>query len=356
MDEIARIKNAVNLANLAESLGVKRKGRGWLCPFHDDVNPSLSLKGGRFKCFACGARGDAFDMVCRLRSCNFRRATVYVAAFAGIPLHSRARERAKPLQHSVIPPATLPPPALPEPTTPRSRAASALSGLARGLRLTTSTPASHSAYAYLRRRGISAGTACAAGVAYLSPGQYSAASRYLLDRATLGDLQALGLFNDKGNLRLYRHRLLFPLWLEDEAYGILARNHDWRSAKDGPKELLIGSAPLPFNCEALADAGGEVFLCEGAIDTLSLLEVGLSAVGVPGAASFKPEWVPLFDTIEVVVAFDADEAGRRGVEQVARLFTAAGRPAPKVLELPDGVKDVNEWLVQPGKCRGSNRS
>jgi hypothetical protein len=44
---------------------VSRRNKA-LCPFHDDRHPSLSFKGGRFKCFACGAGGDVIDLVGRL--------------------------------------------------------------------------------------------------------------------------------------------------------------------------------------------------------------------------------------------------------------------------------------------------
>ena len=36
-----------------------------VCPFHNDMNPSMSvnLETGRFFCFGCGAYGNAFDFV-----------------------------------------------------------------------------------------------------------------------------------------------------------------------------------------------------------------------------------------------------------------------------------------------------
>lgn len=37
-----------------------------LCPFHADRHPSMSFKDGRFRCWACGASGDAVDLVSRL--------------------------------------------------------------------------------------------------------------------------------------------------------------------------------------------------------------------------------------------------------------------------------------------------
>ncbi len=55
----------------------------WSCPFHDDPNPSLCVQpgGNRYRCFGCGASGDAIEFVRRLNpSMSFREA---LAAIGG---------------------------------------------------------------------------------------------------------------------------------------------------------------------------------------------------------------------------------------------------------------------------------
>jgi hypothetical protein len=57
-------------ALITQHLG-ERKGRArkWLCPFHDDKNtPNLGVTptGKRFKCFTCGASGDAIDFLSQI--------------------------------------------------------------------------------------------------------------------------------------------------------------------------------------------------------------------------------------------------------------------------------------------------
>jgi hypothetical protein len=48
-----------------------------LCPFHDDKNPSLSVyldtedKKGRYKCWSCGASGDAIDFLMELLEISY---------------------------------------------------------------------------------------------------------------------------------------------------------------------------------------------------------------------------------------------------------------------------------------------
>lgn len=64
---------------LARSLGPppgRRGGRGawWRCPFHPDRNPSLTVKGGRWHCFGCGAGGDAPAFVMRHAGLTFPEA------------------------------------------------------------------------------------------------------------------------------------------------------------------------------------------------------------------------------------------------------------------------------------------
>ena len=67
MIEQAKIEaaKAVSLVDLvrAKGIAVKKHGENYLarCPFHNDRNPSLSIdtRTNLFKCFGCGAAGDA---------------------------------------------------------------------------------------------------------------------------------------------------------------------------------------------------------------------------------------------------------------------------------------------------------
>lgn len=62
-------KGCVDIVDVAEHYGIKvNRHKKALCPFHDDHNPSLSFKGGRFTCFSCGASGDVIDLVGRLHN------------------------------------------------------------------------------------------------------------------------------------------------------------------------------------------------------------------------------------------------------------------------------------------------
>ncbi|WP_368264452.1 CHC2 zinc finger domain-containing protein, partial [Intestinimonas butyriciproducens] len=46
----------------ARYYGLTFDRKGWaVCPFHQDKHPSMSFRGGRFRCWACNASGDSID-------------------------------------------------------------------------------------------------------------------------------------------------------------------------------------------------------------------------------------------------------------------------------------------------------
>ena len=61
------VKDSVDIIDAAGRYGIDvNRHKKALCPFHSDSHPSLSFKGQRFTCFACGASGDVIDLVGRL--------------------------------------------------------------------------------------------------------------------------------------------------------------------------------------------------------------------------------------------------------------------------------------------------
>ena len=46
----------------------------YLCPFHNDHHPSLSVKGTHWRCWSCGEKGDVFDFVQKYFGIGFREA------------------------------------------------------------------------------------------------------------------------------------------------------------------------------------------------------------------------------------------------------------------------------------------
>ncbi|MGB8168118.1 MAG: CHC2 zinc finger domain-containing protein [Chthoniobacteraceae bacterium] len=94
-DFILRVLDSTDLVALVRGyVKLDRKGDRWvgLCPFHDEKTPSFGVreKGeGRariWKCFGCGAGGDALRFLRQIENISFPEATRRLAAKAGLEL------------------------------------------------------------------------------------------------------------------------------------------------------------------------------------------------------------------------------------------------------------------------------
>lgn len=198
----------------------------------------------------------------------------------------------------------------------------------------------HKAAAWLEEeKGLTFETQARAGLCYLD---WQAAAVGMKQRFDNAVLEGLGLLLD-GELVFKNHRLLFPFRLGGDVVFVQGRNGS--KAKNG-RFFSPGSPPYPYNADDLELArqtGGAVFICEGATDTLTLVQSGRLAVGIVGTQGFKTPWAKLFAGLEVYLAFDGDDAGRRAARVVTKLFVAQGLPAPKTIPLPDG-QDVTDFF------------
>jgi DNA primase len=172
---------------------------------------------------------------------------------------------------------------------------------------------------------------------------YLRTSRELLAKYSLEDLQCAGLFNSQGILRYGRHPIIIPYIDEQHRpFFFQARAIDKNVV---PKELNLQKAiPFPYNKEVLDGKPGTVYLCEGAIDTLTLLGHNFNAVGIPGVNSFKPEWVEMFKNKRVILCLDNDAAGRASQTRISAMLHEVGLETHSFGLLPEG-EDINSWLA-----------
>lgn len=90
-DDKVRILESTDLVRLiGEHVALRKKGREWvgLCPFHDDRTPSMFVSGQKqiYKCFSCGAGGDALSFLMNFHKMSFREALQLLADRSGIEL------------------------------------------------------------------------------------------------------------------------------------------------------------------------------------------------------------------------------------------------------------------------------
>ncbi len=349
-ETIEALKAAHPILDVARELGLDVRYNRFRCPAperhaHGDRTPSVTIwpERGTFKCWVCpDVKGDVIDLVRRMRGCGFLPAVEFLRARGGAVAapHAARGSHTPRSQTDLFPSRIVPPPPRPPEWSDdddRNRR-EVLQALLHGCR-----PVSGKAAAWLRSRRIFQKTWTAQRLRVVD--DYAAISDHLTQHFSPEALRAGGLFNAEGHLRFYRHPLLLPYFdAEGAPVYLQARALE---AEIKPKELsLAGPIPCPYNAALLDGEPGHLYLCEGVIDTLTLLEAGFAAVGIPGAANFKPAWCRLFRNKSVFVAFDADAAGEAGAAKSIALLADAGVTAHR-LAIPAG-KDINEWLRSGG--------
>ena len=84
------------LSVVRERVELKRSGTRWVgrCPFHNEKSASFGVTPAMqiFKCFGCGAGGNAIDFVMRYDDMTFWEACKELAERHGIPLPARSSD------------------------------------------------------------------------------------------------------------------------------------------------------------------------------------------------------------------------------------------------------------------------
>lgn len=364
-EELKQFKASLSITAVARLLGIEVVRGRCRCLFpmrhvHGDRTPSVSIseERGTYRCWVCDdVRGDVISLVQLVKNCSFLEALEFlVASFpflvpGGVSVSSStSRTRAvAPRVESPVKNPVLPQEPLPEENTeeliPEIERKQIILSFLKMLSPVDNTPAA----AWLARRRIHKPVWDKMLLRTIV--DYKALNDRLKDTYSIEVLKYVGLFNDKGNLRYYKHPLIFP-YLDS---GRRACYFQSRALDKSvvPKELnLRGTVPYPYNVSALDQKAGWIYLCEGVVDTLTFLNQKIDAVGIPGVRSFKTEWIPLFKNKNVVLCLDKDEAGRSGTEYLKEVFGQAGI---RTVVLGEGLEhlknamkegeDVNDWFV-----------
>lgn len=293
-------------------------------------HPSLSvdLQQGLFNCFSRGEGGDAITFYELMHGVSFASAVRELARELGVA--GREGGRLSLATVSASDPSEF------EDFEPLD--AEALSAVCARFLEVCRAEEQLEGISYLARRGIDAATARRAGLVYFPRRAYRRVMRRMREGFALETLQRGGLFNRREHLTFYRHRLLFPFFVEGRALYLQART---TAAGVEPRwHNLRGPVPALYGADALRSLASNevVYLVEGFTDTLTLAARGFAAVGLVGAGGLKAEWLAPLARFRVVAALDPDAAGRRAASRYRELFAARGLRLA-VVRLPSDVND-----------------
>jgi len=334
-----KILEAVDIVDVVgESVSLTRRGKEFigLCPFHPDHRPSLSVSPSKqiFKCFACGAGGNAFRFVQLREKVGFGEAVAILARRAGVDLNVSDEQRQADLAREQI----------------RQALVWARAHFQRNLR---ETAGGASALKYALQRGLSEETISRFGLGYAVDAWddlLQGAGRAGLRREVL---QAAGLVATNETGRVYdrfRHRLMFPICDGQGrcvAFGGRALPSSNRvggedSAKylNSPETVLFSKSRILYGLDLARKAIGErgaALVVEGYLDAVLLHQHGFqNAVATLGTALTDAHVKllrPLTDRL--LLCFDGDRPGMQAADRAVEASLLGGMDV-RVALLPVG--------------------
>ncbi len=315
LEEVLRRTDLVQL--VGRRVKLTRKGRVmWgCCPFHKEKSPSFKVENERrtYKCFGCGAGGDAFKWVMETEGLTFPESVERLAGEAGVELpkwsaEDEEREEKKKSLYDVIEAACV--------------------FFEEQLRARGGSEARD----YLNTRGLNDTDARRFRLGY-APGGNSPLKDHLYARnIPLDDMVAAGLVRgqdgDKPARDFFFNRLMFPI--SDARGRVIAFGGRGLDPDAKPKYINTGETTLFskgqllynfFTARPAALKGGTIVLAEGYMDVIALVRAGFEAAVAPlGTALTADQLQLLWRTApEPILAFDGDEAGLRAAQRAARL-------------------------------------
>ena len=311
-EDVERVRQSTDIVKLiSEHTQLKRVGRRWsgLCPFHNEKTPSFSVNSeeGLYHCFGCKKSGDAISFVRELQMLDFPGAIEHLARIAGVTLRytdaneGAVRNRRKDLMGNVQEAADF---------YHEYLLTSPDAGAARG---------------YLRQRGFDGDMVRQYKVGY-APDAWDRLSRKLkLSNKDLAD-SGLGKMNSRNKqMDWQRNRIVFPVFDErGDAVGFGGRIlpggegakyiNSQECAVYSKSRVLYG---LNWAKEHIVTTNTAV-ICEGYTDVTGFARAGINSAVATCGTALTDDHLKLLKrfTNKIVLAFDADDAGKAAAERV----------------------------------------
>jgi len=339
---IRKIKDANSIIDVACDLGMDIKNNMTQCIYperhnNNDKHPSLYFnpKNNTFRCMVCpDVSGDVITLLQLKARMTFTESIHYLAKRAGIDIDNNN---------------------LTDDITLKTKLFSSKKDNKYDYKkqvdiynkfLECCSPLEEDYFQWLYNRGISKQTINQTNIKCAKNSKFILSA--LKSTFTTDRLLQSGLLNKKGNLFCEYHEIIIPYYKD----GILCYFQGRTIAKDfKPKEMNISKPiPCPFNIDILRTKPDIIIICEGVIDTLTLVEHNYPAIGVIGVKGFKKEWFKLLNNCNVKVAFDADLAGQQTAIELVQDLHKWGIKAEKI-NLPAGY-DINRFFKVISQLNG----
>lgn len=291
---------------------LKRRGATLvgLCPFHNEKTPSFTVYPATqsFYCFGCGAGGDAITFLKKIENLDYLDAVKTLAQRAGLQMPQEGFDDSL--------------------SKRRRRILEMNREAARFYHSVLLSPEGKVGYDYYVGRALSAATINHFGLGF-APNQWDALLKHMRAKgyqpAELVDA-GLARKGQKGYYDNFRNRVMTPII--DVRGNVIA--FGGRVLDDSkPKYINTGDTlvykktnelfALNFAKDSKEDA---LILCEGYMDVIAMHQAGFTNAVAGCGTALTTEQVRLISRYakEVILTYDADEAGQKALQKAITLF------------------------------------
>ena len=312
-----------------------------LCPFHNEKTPSFTVYNDTqsFYCFGCGAGGDAVTFIKKIENLDYMDAVKALADRAGLQMpqdggydDSLAKKRRRILEIN------------------RETARFYYSYMM--------SEEGKTGLDYFLSRGLKMNTIKRFGLGF-APNEWDRLLKHLKDKgfsiSDMVDSNVVKVGRNNHHYDTFKNRVITPII--DVRGNVIA--FGGRVLDDSKPKYINTSDTLVykktnelFALNLAKDSGKEnLILCEGYMDVIAMHEAGFDNAVAGCGTALTSEQVRLISryTIEVILAYDADEAGQKALNKAIRLFE--NTDVKVRIPVLQGGKDPDEIIRKLGKDR-----
>ena len=302
-------KQRIQLEEILSHYGVDLQNGKALCPFHEENEPSFTVKGERYRCFGCGESGDIYDFVCKSEGLDFSEAKKLIFERYGFEFSISEQE------------------------IEGRKLSDALHRYCQYY--SKKLGEKPEVWAFLVGRGFPVNFVNEKLIGFIPKGD-----QYRPPKEDLQKLVDVGIIwgSNGRHMMSDTDRIIFPWFHYGRIVYLSARRLDDVNEK---RYKNLSFPPPTINLPA----GPELWVTEGVTDTFRAEAEGLKACGVPGNGL---QTIKLPNSVKSVnLAFDSDNAGAKYIERFGVDFFSQGKDV-RVVRFPREKMDFSDFFTEGG--------
>lgn len=340
LEEVKQSNDIVEV--VSQYVHLKRSGRNYfgLCPFHNEKTPSFSVSPDKqiFHCFGCGVGGNVLTFISKIEGLSFKESIEVLAERANITLPKADNIDSKKEEL-------------------KAKVYKVNSFAMDFYHQRLYKPESKMGQEYVKKRKMNSETLESFKIGF--SGSFDELYQELIKQGFKDEeILESGLISKNRNgvyIDRYRNRLIIPIL--DERNRVIA--FGGRVLDDSKPKYINSSENIVYskgrhlfglNVAKKGDTK-KLLIVEGYMDAISLHQRGITNVvaALGTALTTQQGWLLRRNTEQVILGFDADEAGQTAIMRAMEVMQNMGCDI-RVLKMT-GAKDPDEFIVKYGSAR-----